>query len=110
MHDSVRDAIADLGKGVPGAMTVLMDIYEEVGENSFLGLARRFKKVNLTGSAIWIGYKDHCGEDLQTFMLSFLSTPTPLFATINKELGGDVVGEFVDRKGAIAHTKDKLRS
>jgi len=108
MHDDMKEIVYQLSKGIPGAIAVLSDIYVEIGRESFLNLARRFKRVNLTGSAIWIGYKDHCGEDLTTFLLAFEATPTSLFGTINKELGGAVVGEFIDRKGAIAHTKEKL--
>ncbi len=108
MREDIKDIVYDLSKGIPGAVSVLAEIRAELGEESFLNLARRFKRVNLTGSAIWIGYKDHCGEDLTTFLLAFQATPTALFGTINKELGGPVVGEFIDRKGAIAHTKEKL--
>lgn len=56
---SGSDLMLELGKGNPGALSV-------VAQLNYTSL-QALKIMGITGSLIWIGYKDICKEDIKEF-------------------------------------------
>lgn len=56
--------IVKLSEGNPGAMTVMVDLYKERGDD---GLDIIVNEPNLRGCAIWLVYKDYGTQDLKRF-------------------------------------------
>jgi len=57
----VVELVMDLGDGNPGAMSVLMQGINKYG----LKFWNLVYDAGLKGSAIWVRYKDVCGEDIE---------------------------------------------
>lgn len=68
----VKEMIIELSEGNPGALTVLIQMVQAAeAQDVMFALPVLFtymKENGLTGSEIWILYKDECGSDYDTFI------------------------------------------
>ncbi len=62
------EAVIDLCEGNPGALTVLMSTYEEVGVDRFLPFIRALEEREIRGPAIWCSFKDDHGQNIEEFV------------------------------------------
>lgn len=65
LGDSLLDVMMKMSEKNPGALRVLMEIIQ-----SKYGLQRvlDLDDMGIYGSQIWVGYKDHCGSNLEKFL------------------------------------------
>ena len=62
------EAVIDLSEGNPGALTVLMSTYNEVGIDRFLPFLRALGERDIRGPAIWMSFKDVHGQNIEKFV------------------------------------------
>ena len=82
--DTPISIMTKMSEGNPGGMTVLMKIFEadmNAGIMTILGL----DDMNIWGSQIWVGYKDHCGENLEKFIECVGERDAEMVKTINSQ-------------------------
>lgn len=59
------DSIIDLAEGNPGAVRTLVELVETQDDAS--DLFRKLTEHDIRGPLVWVGYKDHCDEDIDAF-------------------------------------------
>lgn len=79
MNDLLRDNIIDISKGNPGALTVLIDLVKLYGEEAVEFVAQID---GLTGSELWLLYKDVCKQDTQATYQTIISGPDAVKAAL----------------------------
>ena len=67
LHDTVLDMIVKLSEGNPGAAIVCTKILKADLERGVMDLLH-LDEMGMKGPAIWVGYKDYAGEDLNLFI------------------------------------------
>jgi hypothetical protein len=82
-----QETILRLGDGNPGAMSVLIRVFKELGENEFSSVAQGLRVLNFSGPEIWLCYKDYAGEDLQGFVEGIRSRNQRMQDIVNREMG-----------------------
>ena len=82
------DIVVVLSEGNPGAARVLADIIKE-DQVEGIHLCLHIDDMNLRGPQIWVGFKDHCGQDVDVFKAAIIDRDSEMVATINKECGGE---------------------
>ena len=86
LSDSFVDVQVRMAEGNPGAASVIGKImHDSDGPFTLMHL----DDMNIRGSQIWVGYKDHCNEDIDEFILCANSRSAAMVETINNE-GGSV--------------------
>lgn len=58
-NEVFKEAALTLGKGNPGALRVIIDLAQQHGEQPIIALG----ELGITGSDIWLLFKDVNGED-----------------------------------------------
>ncbi len=67
MSEDLKEMIATLSKGNPGALSVLVQLVNH--SNTSVVFIPVLEKLNITGSRIWMLYKDVCWEDLSKMIV-----------------------------------------
>lgn len=80
---STMDLLTTMSEGNPGAITVLMKMIEAGEENLILILG--LDDMNIRGSQIWVGYKDYCEENIETFLACVRDREQGMVDQINEE-------------------------
>lgn len=93
LTDSPKDIVIKMSEGNPGAINVMMALLtqeagEPVADLRFMDLLH-MDDMGMRGPAIWIGFKDHCGQDLAKFRAAIRSRDPEMVKTIQAE-GYDV--------------------
>jgi succinylarginine dihydrolase len=68
---STREAektIVRLAKGNPGAVVVLTQVYQVMGEGEFSAVVQGLRVMGLSGPEIWFCYEQYADRDLQLFV------------------------------------------
>jgi len=81
--DDLQTIIVKMSEGNPGAMSVLMQMNQKKGPMAFMEMLS-LDDMNIRGPQIWLGYKDHCGEDIDKFFECIKSRDREMISTINK--------------------------
>ena len=70
LSDSTLDMIVAMSEGNPGALTVLMGMLESDNPAATM-MILHLDDMNIRGTQIWVGYKDHClvGEQSVIFLI-----------------------------------------
>lgn len=98
--DSTMDVVVKMAEGNPGGLSVLTQMIPF----SFLEILS-LDDMNIRGSQIWVGYKDHCGEDLAKFIECIIQRDQDMVDTINRECHRpDLVALYGDAYGHEAVT------
>ena len=67
LEDNIQDSIFKMSEGNPGALKVLMNMLQK--ENGLIYILT-LDDMGIYGSKIWVGYKDHCGMDIDKYIES----------------------------------------
>lgn len=78
---SIMDLMTLMCEGNPGALTVIIEIMKR--EDGFLYLCH-LDDMNVRGSQIWIGFKYHCGQDVNRFIECIKHRDEDMIAKINE--------------------------
>ena len=89
LNMSLADVILPMSEGNPGAATVLGKIIMETDYTEALMRILDLDDMNIRGPQIWVGFKDHCGSDLDTFLEKIAHRDKRMVETINAEMGMD---------------------
>lgn len=104
LNMAVKDILLAMGEGTPGGIRVLADILNKEPEVGLLYILD-LDDMNIRGSQIWVGYKDHCGENLDRFIECIEARDGEMVRTINRvceEYHGETAvtsGASFDEKG-----------
>lgn len=99
LNGSTMDALITMSEGNLGAMSVLADIVKAEKLVHLLNL----DDMNIRGAQIWIGYKDHCGQNLKKFMQCLNNRDSDMVKTINDEMS-EYTGIYAVEKGNVSPT------
>ena len=93
MTDSPKDVVMKMCEGNPGAINVMIalltqDAGEPVPDMRVFDLLH-MDDMGMRGPAIWIGFKDHCAQDLTKFRAAIRARDPEMLKTIQAE-GYDV--------------------
>lgn len=80
------DLVVTMSERNPGALDVLIRMMEK--ENGMFDILN-LDDMNIRGSQIWVGYKDHCGEDIDSFVGLVKKRDKSLVETINNNSGSE---------------------
>ena len=78
---STQEVINQMSEGIIGAIVVMTALITE----GHPLLIASLDDMNIRGSQIWIGYKDHCGEDIELFIQCIQDRCPNMIKTINDE-------------------------
>lgn len=78
------DTIRIMSEGNPGAISVIMKLMENDPDKGIFKILD-LDDMNIRGSQIWVGYKDHCGQDLEKFKQAIHDRDPEMVRTINRE-------------------------
>jgi hypothetical protein len=83
---TTMDILMLISEGNPGAISVMMQILQKDKEDFGLGFINLLDldDMNIRGEQIWVGYKDHCGENIDTFIDAIKNRDKGMIDTINK--------------------------
>lgn len=78
---SVADIISEMSEGNPGAINVMCMLVksDKLGVLHLLAL----DDMNIWGPQIWVGFKDHCNQDLDLFIKCLEDRDPAMVRTIN---------------------------
>ena len=97
LNDSFQDIIIKMSEGNPGAVGVLMDLFQKCPLKG-IKVALFLDDMNIRGQQIWAGYKDYCEEDLDKFIDVIEKNDKLMVKAINQEcLYGNYKHEAVSR-------------
>lgn len=82
--DSTQDVLVKMSEGNPGALTVLMELLKRDDPGALMVLLS-LDDMNMRGSQIWVGYKDHSGSDIERFARCITDRDADMVATVNAE-------------------------
>jgi hypothetical protein len=102
LADSLTDVVFKMSEGNPGAVNVLSQILNKdqmAGMMNILSL----DDMNMRGPQIWVGYKDHCGEDIDTFINKIRGRDLQMLKAVNEQCSSD--GETAVPHGGSERTK-----
>jgi len=83
LNMSAMDIAVEMSEGNPGACAVIGMILGK-GPSSWFTLLD-LDDMNIRGPQIWVGYKDHCKENIDDFIAAVKRRDAQMIATINKE-------------------------
>ena len=65
--EKTKEKLVRMAEGNPGGLTVMMDL---ITQYPFKGadIIAQLDEMDIRGGMIWVGYKDHCKEDLPRFI------------------------------------------
>ena len=99
---STQAALIEMSEGNPGAITVLMELIGRDDPSAFMTILN-LDDMNMRGSQIWVGFKDHCGEDIEKFAQCVNDRDPDMVKVVNSECfipGEDGYGEEAVIAGA----------
>jgi len=82
LMDTGMQLLLKMSEGNPGAATVLSDMMKG-GTNGFFAILG-LDDMNIRGSQIWVGYKDHCGMDMDRFIQAIKNRDAAMVDKINE--------------------------
>ena len=84
LSSSTTDVLVQMSEGNPGAITVLMELLKRDDPAALMTLLS-LDDMNMRGPQIWVGYKDHCGEDIEKFAQCINDRDAEMVAAVNAE-------------------------
>ena len=86
VHATLVDIMLLISEGNPGAIREIEEIIDNDTISGFMTILG-LDDMNIRGSQIWIGYKDHCEENLDKFITAIRTRDADMVTTINNEPG-----------------------
>ena len=92
LSEDVLDIMIKMSEGNSGAATVLTALlavadYDNYDKNFLLVL--NLDDMNIRGSQIWVGFKDHCNSDMDWFKRAIMARDPDMVETINAACEGE---------------------
>jgi hypothetical protein len=84
LNMSTMDMLHAMSEGNPGGLTVMLRMIQADPEFGLITIMH-LDDMNIRGPQIWVGFKDHCKEDLPKFVQAIKDRDPAMVATINKE-------------------------
>ncbi len=85
LNSTVADIVAIMSEGIPGSINVMMGMIDTYGvERGVLDILR-LDDMNIRGTQIWVGFKDHCESDMQIFVGCVRNRDQEMIDKINEE-------------------------
>lgn len=81
---SVLQLIMMMSEGNPGAVNVISQMLKQDDVDGVFMLLH-LDDMNIRGTQIWIGYKDHCKQDIKAFMECVKKRDKDMIEVINKQ-------------------------
>ena len=91
LSDTPLDIMQTMSEGNPGALRVLMDVLT-AGPLGLFDILHLDDMV-MRCPQIWVAYKDHCKEDINTFVAAIRARDPQMVQTVNAEI--------TDRKAVV---------
>ena len=91
LSDDVSTVIVKMAEGNPGAASVLGELLQKKGFEKGIQHILSLNDMNIRGSQIWVGYKDHCGMNMDKFVKCIDDRSEDMVRTINTEC---IYGEY----------------
>lgn len=85
LNDTMKDITIKMAEGNPGGLNFMMALVEHLGVEKGVLRILSLDDMNIRGSQIWVGYKDHCGSDIEVFAQAILDRDQDMVDTINRE-------------------------
>lgn len=83
----LTDTIATMSEGNPGGLSVLIQAVKKKGDPvASIAFLLHMEDMNIRGSQIWVGYKDHCGQDIDSFIEKIENRDEVMVKAINDEI------------------------
>jgi hypothetical protein len=79
---STLDVLIEMAEGNPGAITALGQIVN--GDIANLIDVLHLDDMNIRGCQIWVGFKDHCKQDVEVFRKAIRARDPAMVDTINR--------------------------
>lgn len=93
--ENPMDILTTMAEGNPGAINVLLEIFKTEELIAGLSLVLKLDEMNMRGPQIWVGYKDHCGCDIDTFKQAVVYGDQAMVDKVNSEcFHPDLVEEY----------------
>lgn len=83
LTDNVMDVVVKMSEGNPGGLSVLTEILKKEPTDGFFTILT-LDDMNIRGTQIWIGYKDHCNSDLDVFIKAVKDRDQAMVDKINE--------------------------
>jgi len=84
LSDSTQDTLVKMSEGNPGAISVLMQLLQRDDPAALMTLLS-LDDMNMRGPQIWVGYKDHCGSDIELFAEKIGARDQGMVDVVNNE-------------------------
>ena len=111
LSEDVLDIMIKMSEGNSGAATVLAYLHGELallneppgprGRTGLLVMLLNLDDMNIRGSQIWVGFKDHCNSDIAWFKRAILARDPDMVDTINAVCGGQGHEKAVVHGGSL---------
>ncbi len=86
LTDSPRDVLIMMSEGNPGALSAMIKLLQRDQTFGFIRILS-LDDMGMRGSQIWIGFKDHCKEDIEAFEKAIDDRDPAMVATVNASRG-----------------------
>ena len=83
LNDSIVNMIIKMSEGNIGACSVCTDLIKNNPDFGMMTLLD-LDDMNMRGSQIWVGYKDHCKENLEMFIEACRNRDQVMVNTVNR--------------------------
>jgi hypothetical protein len=83
LTDSAGDIVAKMSEGYPGAINVLMLLFQK-GQEGFLAVMD-LDDMNIRGPKVWLAYKDYCKQDLDALITAAKERSPEMVEVCNSE-------------------------
>ena len=92
MDETLKQQVIEMSEGNPGCINVLMQTYTLVGDLRFGRIADTLQANGITGSLVWVEYKDKHDQDIEAFI---------------RAVEDNLIEPVTNRKGLVAAQKTK---
>lgn len=83
LNMTMTDVLIQMSESNPGAISVMVQLLKK-DENNFMFILS-LDDMNIRGEQIWVGYKDYCKENIDTFIEAIKTRDKKMVDVINKE-------------------------
>ncbi len=86
LSDSTMELVHKMCEGNLGALNVLTQLLNRDDPAALMTILS-LDDMNMRGSQIWVGFKDHCGRDIEKFAQCITERDADMVATVNENSG-----------------------
>lgn len=114
LTDTLADVVMKMSEGVPGALRVCMDIIRQAelidpdGAMKGLGTLLSLDDMKISGSRIWMLYKDVCQENLVDMLAVLRARQLGYISDREINHAIDNRGQGIDVKNCYKQVKERL--